>query len=282
MSDDRPLIIYHGGCPDGFTSAWLIHRWLLDREDADAELYPAAYNEAPPDVNDRRVWCVDFCYEPQHVNRMTFDVRQLVILDHHQTAAEWLDQSAVAVASTVPEMVRSTDSLVVLDEAHSGAGLAKLYTDTNDAFVDCIEDRDLWRFHIPETKDIFAAVTARPYTLPEWDLIASTPYGDLVREGKGINRYRDRLIEQVAETAYIADVCGKWMPLVGCPYAIGSDVAGRLAEESPDGVAAYYVDYGTHRRYGLRSTPDGPDVAKLAEPLGGGGHKHAAGFEVTS
>lgn len=62
-------------------------------------------------------------------------------------------------------------------------------------------------------------------------------------------------------------------------YAIGSDVAGRLAEREPERFVAYFVQYGNRRKYGLRSTERGFNVAHIAETAGGGGHIHAAGFE---
>lgn len=39
-------------------------------------------------------------------------------------------------------------------------------------------------------------------------------------------------------------------------------------------------DTPTHRVFSLRSTPDGLDVAAIAKGYGGGGHRHAAGFQM--
>ena len=39
-----------------------------------------------------------------------------------------------------------------------------------------------------------------------------------------------------------------------------------------------YVLYG-RRQWSLRSTKDGIDVAEFAKVRGGGGHRHAAGYE---
>lgn len=48
-----------------------------------------------------------------------------------------------------------------------------------------------------------------------------------------------------------------------------------------DSDAATYYDDSDGRRWSLRSTPEGADVAQIAEAFGGGGHKHAAGFRMT-
>ena len=46
--------------------------------------------------------------------------------------------------------------------------------------------------------------------------------------------------------------------------------------------AASYYDVKDGRIYSLRSQPEGIDVSEIAKAMGGGGHKHAAGFKITS
>jgi nanoRNase/pAp phosphatase (c-di-AMP/oligoRNAs hydrolase) len=69
------------------------------------------------------------------------------------------------------------------------------------------------------------------------------------------------------------------VPVVNCPGVIASDLLGELAEGNP--FAAGYQDIGTRRNWSLRSTDAGEDVSKIAEQLGGGGHRNAAGFSTT-
>jgi oligoribonuclease NrnB/cAMP/cGMP phosphodiesterase (DHH superfamily) len=147
-----------------------------------------------------------------------------------------------------------------------------------------VEDRDLWRFQYgDDTRDYYAALTSRPYTFEAWDEIHAMRLDAILTEGAAINRYRDQLIAQAVETAAWQEVCGVLMPVANCPYSYASDVAGELAKRNDQsGVAAYFYDHlaaGT-RNWGLRSTPDGIDVATLAEKWGGGGHRHAAGFKT--
>jgi nanoRNase/pAp phosphatase (c-di-AMP/oligoRNAs hydrolase) len=146
-----------------------------------------------------------------------------------------------------------------------------------------VQDRDLWRFELDGTKDYFAALTSRPYTFEAWDEISRLPIHEVHAEGRAINRYRDQLIEQAVALSAWAHVAGWLMPVTNCPYAYASDVAGELAKTNEgDGVAAYYFDDRKKniRSWGLRSTPNGLDVAALAQTMGGGGHKHAAGFRT--
>lgn len=57
-----------------------------------------------------------------------------------------------------------------------------------------------------------------------------------------------------------------------------SEIAGELAKGAPFG-ACYFDRFDGKRQWSLRSDPDGVDVSAIALSRGGGGHKHAAGFE---
>jgi oligoribonuclease NrnB/cAMP/cGMP phosphodiesterase (DHH superfamily) len=57
-----------------------------------------------------------------------------------------------------------------------------------------------------------------------------------------------------------------------------SEVGHELAQGRPFSVT--YYDGAVSRKWALRSTPDGVDVSEIARKFGGGGHKHASGFET--
>jgi len=56
-SAQKPLVIYHAGCPDGVTAAWVVKKRF-----GDVDLHPGRYGEPPPDVTSRDVYVVDFTY----------------------------------------------------------------------------------------------------------------------------------------------------------------------------------------------------------------------------
>lgn len=281
---NKAVIIYHGNCPDGFTAAWLMHRYC-DKLWDEVELVPGSYGTSPPEIKDSSVFLVDFCYEPEHLERLDKLNYSLTVLDHHQTAHGWLKEFAgVHVYDSWTTEMRQMTSVLLCDQTHSGAMLAALWTDQPVPFVKYIEDRDLWRFDYGDkTAYIFAAVTAREYTLHDWDEIASIGTEQLAQDGKAISAYRDRIIEQAVDKAFQTTILGhEGIWVAPCPYAIGSDVAGILALRDPDRFAAYYMDQPDGvRKWGLRSVEkSGMDVAVLAATRPpGGGHKHAAGFE---
>ena len=52
---NKPLVIYHGNCADGFSAAWCF--WRKYGEDAD--YHAGVYQQDPPDVTGRAVFLVD-------------------------------------------------------------------------------------------------------------------------------------------------------------------------------------------------------------------------------
>lgn len=102
-----------------------------------------------------------------------------------------------------------------------------------------------------------------------------------VWEGLAIERYREMIIKQHVKNAYEVDICGH--SVLGCYCSAGeiiSEVAQELAKGRPFGVCWFDLSNGGERVYSLRSLPDGIDVSEVAKKMGGGGHKHAAGFKV--
>jgi oligoribonuclease NrnB/cAMP/cGMP phosphodiesterase (DHH superfamily) len=274
------VIIHHANCPDGFGSAWLMNQAIAGQ----TKIIAASYGDPLPDeVDGADVIIVDFCYPSNELDELTRRANKCLILDHHQTSFGYLEDSFFTLYHSVEAMGSATPSFAaVLDIEHSGVGLVQEFTGNHVPFLANVEDRDLWRFDLPGTADVFAVVTSYPYTLDAWDYLESMHLDDMKEQGAAINRYRDQLIEAAVKNARRVELpTGHVVWASPCPYAIGSDVAGELAKRTPDTFAAYYVDSPGKVRFGLRSGPDGADVAAIAEKMGGGGHKHASGFETT-
>lgn len=276
------VIVHHSNCPDGFGSAWLLAQHL----DGPTTVIPATYGDPLPEISgDDDVFLVDYCYESDTLRTIAAAAHSLLILDHHQTALGCVDAAGIprfdSVGAWVLDGEQTPPVMAIIDMDRSGVGLVMEYTGGYVPFLAHIEDRDLWRFNLPDTPAVFAAVTSRPYTVEAWDWMESLMLEDLIAEGNAIERYRTRLIADTVATAWIGRLpTGHDVWVAASPYAIGSDVAGELAKRDPEGFAAYFVHYGASIRFGLRSGPDGADVAAIAEGLGGGGHRHAAGFEI--
>lgn len=310
VPDHVDLIVTHGGCPDGFTAEWLLHqRWPAARchqavygEDV-ADLVLFANTGGIRDVGDPGpsvMVMADFSFPLDVMRTLAAVWDRIILLDHHATAVEALDGHLPVNVDAVFDMNRSGAGLVAdwlnvrapesaRDEARSRSGFHGL------RLVDYIEERDLWRHEgptpLPNAREIDAVILATPRTYEQWDRLnrrlrmGQIAFDAVVSEGAVILDYRDVLVADI-----VANPRWKWIgdfhvPVVPSPYALGSQVAGRLAE-THHGIGGYYRDLPDRREYGLRSTPDGPNVADLAKWVGdtlratGGGHPHASGFRV--
>lgn len=281
------LCIYHGNCADGFGSAWAVREAL-----GDIEFYPGVYQELPPDVSGRDVYLVDFSYKYDVLCEMSFKARSITVIDHHKTAQEDLSRLPFA-GKTFADRPGATDYCrncnmpdiaAVFDMERSGAGLAWDYFHPDKPrpkLIDHIEDRDLWRFALPHTREIQAAVFSLPYEFDAWDKWFRTDdLSQLVTEGAAIERKHHK---DVAELTKVVTrpmkIAGEVVPMANLPYTLTSD-AGHLLCGDKYPFAGCYWDTPEGRVFSLRSREDGFDVGEIAKQYGGGGHKHASGFRI--
>lgn len=267
MSDAKPMVIYHGNCADGFSAAWCF--WRKYRDGAD--YVAGVYQKPPPDVTGRDVYLVDFSYKRAVVEAMISVARSVTLIDHHKTAIEDLHG--------VDDLTQFTNL------ERSGATLAWDYLfpdDPRPLLLGHIEDRDLWRFKLPGTREIQANVFSYEYTFEQWDRLMSAGSVELLQmtvAGAAIERKHHKDIAELLKVCRRRMVIGGVsVPVASLPYTLVSDAAHKMAEGEP--FAACYWDTAETRIFGLRSTDDGTDVSAIAKQYGGGGHKHAAGFSV--
>jgi len=268
----KKLCIYHGNCADGFTAAWVVRNALREEN---VEFHAGFYGEPAPDVADRDVIMVDFSYKREVLGEMLMAANSMVILDHHQSAEA--DLKGI-------EDEYDTPCKVIFDMERSGAMLAWNYYNPdmidNDApfLIQYVQDRDLWKFDLPMSKEFTAALFSMDYNFKSWDAIARMSMDAITGEGIAILRKHNKDIAEFikANNGRRMKIAGHDVPVINVPYTLGSDTCHILCEGEP--FAAYYYDLGADRKFGLRSAENGLDVAKIAEQFGGGGHKHAAGF----
>ena len=262
----KTLCIYHGNCADGFSSAWVVRKAL--GEDS-VDFHAGVYQNDPPDVTDRDVVMVDFSYKHPVLTEMAESANSILILDHHK--------SAEADLTDLPSNVTTH-----FDMERSGARITWDHFFPNEdppKLLLHVEDRDLWRFDLPGTREIQAAVFSYPYDFKVWDDLMSSATVTLHQEGVAIERKHFKDIREfIAVAAYRDTIAGYDVPVLNAPYFWSSDAGHIMAQDEP--FAACYWDTPEGRVYSLRSVDDGVDVSEIAAQFGGGGHKHAAGYRV--
>jgi hypothetical protein len=283
------VVLYHGACPDGMTAAWAAWKKLGDK----AEYVPAFYGEpCPVDVTGKFVYLLDFSYKRAAMEELISKATLVVVLDHHQTAADELRELTIQKDRVLDAdgVVRFSPT-IVFDLTKSGARLAWEYFHADEPvplLVQYAEDRDLWKFALPYSRQIANTLTSYPFTLAAWDQLAGRfprwrevfPEDEVVADGRTLLRYKQVVTELIAASAVEQDWFGHQVLVANSPV-MQSEVAGTLAEGRPFGVV-WFVRAKGIVQYSLRSTPTGVDVSAIAKQLGGGGHTHAAGFERPS
>lgn len=265
----KKLCIYHANCPDGFTAAWAVHKALGD----DVEFYRGIHGERPPSAFQRDVIIVDFCYRLSPLEVLLKEANSVLILDHHISAMKNLEGYEHPKLTAVFDLERSGAG-ITWDHFHPHVDRPYL--------VDFVEDRDLWKFEYPDTREVLAVLDTHEFTFSNWDNFShalQTNKGFVAASGEVIlKRYFKDLDDAINSSLREVTIGGYTVPLVNVSHVMASDAGNKLAKGKP--FAASYYDAEDGRRFSLRSSPEGLDVSEIAAIYGGGGHKHASGFTV--
>lgn len=278
----KPLVIYHHPCLDGFTSAYIAWKEFGDA----ADYLPQGYADAPeiPDVDDRFVYILDFAYPAKLMREIAERAAIVIVLDHHKSAeADLLPLFEEGVIEGEFDMERSGAG-ITWDFFHPG--------EDRPAFINYVEDRDLWRYALPKSREINMAMFAYDYTFENWDTFdyptsmhEQRPIDRLREEGEAIFRKHMKDVHELTEqTMYLTIGGHENVATVNANYFYGSDLAAVLAKGQPLG-AYFWINSNGEYVFGLRSNKDesqAVDVSAIALAYGGGGHKHASGFRIKS
>lgn len=270
MTDQPRYILYHGNCPDGWGAAWAAWTALGDS----AEYIPCLYGQDPPRLSpDGIVLLVDFSYPRDVLLRFWESVSSLEVLDHHKTA----------------EADLAGLDWCLFDMDKSGAMLTWEWFHPHDpapAIIQYVQDRDLWRFALPDSREVYAWMSSYPrgdFGIYQGmvDVLEANPHV-AIGEGKALLRLQAQYVETMCQQAFMLIVGGYRVPVVNAT-TLFSEVGDRLCELYPDApFAAYYLDRADgNTQWGLRSRGEF-DVSEVAMVYGGGGHRNAAGFTLLS
>lgn len=274
------LVIYHKNCADGFGAALAAWTFIGDK----ARYIACSYGESLPiDQADRdgEVFILDFSFSRPALEELAAFCRGVVILDHHKTAQESL--ANLPDVDTRPGTLRAR-----FDMAKSGAVLAWEYFHPESSeippLIQYIQDRDLWQWKLPRSREVSAGLRSIPQEFEAWERYLHDVQ-PLVERGEAVLAFQEGIIaSQAARAELIPWPNPAWEGLVAAvnASALISETCERILRDHPEvGIAACYFDRSSHEReWSLRSRdPSGPDVSILAKSMGGGGHKHAAGYK---
>lgn len=193
----KPLILYHASCSDGFCAAWCARKRFGD----DAEYLAVQYGDDPPsfELVGRDVYILDFSYLPEFIEEMAREAKTVTLLDHHQSALERFTEAwgggGCSPSHGIVTWTPGSNVTLYVDQSRSGAQLAYDYfmgigpcttckTSAGHAdncpvggslyrpwIVDYVADRDLWRWKLPQSREINAYLRSIPQDFKAWDAL---------------------------------------------------------------------------------------------------------------
>lgn len=274
-SDVRPLVLYHGkSCPDGFAAA--LAAWLF--YGGQAEFLGLDHGQVTsladlPDVTGRAVTILDFSLPADVLTAIDGVAQRLVMLDHHQSAADKLAGFACRCGA------------VHFDMGKSGARLAWefFFPDREPpALVAMVEDRDLWLWQLPDSAAFLSALDMEKQDFARWAEVArmdGQALATYIARGQAMDDKFQRLAQDIAKDARPISFNGEQGLMVNAPSAFHSLVGNILSEQSGTFALVWTVTDKGLVKGGLRAVRS-YNVIPLAESLGGGGHPQACGFRM--
>lgn len=265
----KPYILHHND-DDGFGAAYAAWQHYGD----DCHYIEVNYGQPVPQMEEGApVRMLDFSYSRPQIEEIIKKHPNLVIIDHHKTAQENL--------RGLPQ--------ARFDMKRSGAILAWEYfrgTPPPPLLLH-IQDLDLWKFKLPGTKEILAALATYPKDFKTWDSLMNKTE-QLHQEGVPVLRHIEVLAKRMCKESVVKHNIGKvkiTMPVANASvYYV--QVCHQLMEDYPDHpCVATYFNRRDGRQQWTVCTREGSewDAGDLCRKLGthsGGGHMHVGGFIV--
>jgi uncharacterized protein len=257
------VVLYHNDCTDGFSGAWAAWKKFGPR----ADYFPAQHNvPLSPHLKNKEVYCIDFTFLGNDLKKLLAH-NNVTTLDHHISAKKEIQQAHT----------------FIFNNSKSGATIAwEFFHPQKKAplLLTYIEDRDLWRWKYPYTKEILTAVDLLPYTWTAWstiarDLESAKKRKEYKKKGATIITYQARVIKRAEKDARLVKFHGK--KAVAVNSTILKSEIGHALYESRAPIAIVWSERNGRIFVSLRSNGS-VDVSKLAQKHDGGGHKAAAGF----
>lgn len=296
----KTVVFYHSHCFDGTMAAAAaleaIREGRLDCDEKEG-LIPIGYNQADSDgffgddspflkafnQGAEQYIFVDFCPKPSVVRQLLGQGLLVVILDHHKSARD--------DAKQLEGFYSALD--LKFDMTKSGARMAWEYFRKGGPrhgsvpeLALHVEDRDLWTWVMPSTREVIAWLSATCNTNdPRSYLDAVTNFRNNPDRAKDIGEYlcteMDTQIKKMASTYRRLEIQGFGSGIVVNASCYQSEVCQYLYDrhEVPF-VIAYHSTRGGDVALSLRSKKDAPhsiDVTQLAKMFEGGGHANASG-----
>lgn len=282
MNSKYDIVLFHYPCQDGLASGWIInHYYKLKNETI--ELYPIQYGNSLDlsRLSNKKVIFCDWTPSLNVLEEIEQVASEIKILDHHKTAKDALQSKPYAV----------------FDMNKSGAVLTweHFFPDLPvPNFIQMIQDRDLWTWKIPESRNLTAGLFTMCEACQYDDFISlfeifnelfynPDKFKFCLELGSIISKANLSKANNLAKShANLIDIYGPYnlrVCIVNCSTELASDVGNILSSmDSIDFAVLWRYNHPNRKYYVSLRSSNKVDVSAIAMKFGGGGHPNAAGF----
>lgn len=279
------FVITHGRCLDGFMSATIVRRWLIENK---VNINNVTFLEASHGMNytglckkikNKNVLICDYSFPVLIFNDMIKATNgNILILDHHKTAEKQL--------SSVNQ------KYLVFDMDHSGAFITWTFMYGFNNIPKCIlyiEDNDIWTKQLPLTKEFTSYIETLPYEYKEYENFFDESYltNTVFIQGLGMVIKDNQYINQLSKQAipYFVEISGRYY-FIACLSSsiLRSDIGSNLLSYYKNINFSMIYSNNISRNYttiSYRSNNDKTDVSLIAKINNGGGHRNASGIGIS-
>ena len=237
-------VIYHADCTDGFGSAYSAWKQLGKR----AEYHPCKHGTEPPSVKGKNVVILDFSFDNATTKQMIEDANSLLVIDHHKSAMVELHD----ITQTHFDMTKS-GAMLAWEFFHPGKEPPK--------FIQYIQDRDLWKWELPYSKEFSAAFDMIPFEFEEFEKFEDdSVFDDAVKRGSFILAYSKTVVKKVCEKSSARKFEGKDVLVVNASHWM-SEIGARLAPDCDFAMIWFYDHEDKIIKVSLRSFHEQIDVS---------------------
>lgn len=264
------MVFYHDDL-DGFTGAWAAWKKMKDK----AEYVMIKYDEDISDwvlqLKDKEIYFIDCSLKIQEMLNLALK-NKVILIDHHISSEE--------TANLLPGSV--------FDDKHSAAFLSWKYFQGGKKaplIVLYVEDYDLWKFKLPNSKELTTILNLYSFNFKVWDKISKmfqdkTKRKELIKKGRAIVDYQKYLIGDLAGKGEEVIFEGYDSVAVNSPI-LSSEISNHIYTKT--GKIGIIWSYKGKRKQKIGVSLRGGgeiNLADVAKKYGGGGHKASAGFAI--
>jgi oligoribonuclease NrnB/cAMP/cGMP phosphodiesterase (DHH superfamily) len=276
--ENSTVLYYHNPCQDGFASMFVAMKFLKK-----CSIYPYSHGqEINTDFEGMTYYFVDMAPSKEIYNKLKIN-NNIIILDHH-----------ISNLNDYKEEIKHNKNIII-DLEKSGVGVTWEYFSKEKEmpyFLKLIQDKDLWQFKYPETKEFceglhFTSASTESFgeSLELFEELYSNPdkINYYINLGKLLLKQKNNKIKFLTEK-YIKkiykynshNVC-----MANVENELVSDLGNKLSSHDNCDFAILWRYDHEHEKYNLSfRSNDKVDVSQICKKFGGGGHKNAAGCIV--